>query len=64
MMPELMIDMTAILVPFAAACVGFVAVGFVALLSMIARSSRPNVRVDLGRALPTPRRSRRVAAPV
>jgi hypothetical protein len=65
MIPELMIDMTAVLVPFAAGCVGFVAVVFVWLLSaMIARRSRPKVRVDLGRALPTPRRSRRATAAV
>jgi len=63
MIPELMIDMTAVLVPFAAGCVGFVAIVFVGLLSsMIARRSRPTVRVDL--ALPTPRRSRRVTATV
>ena len=63
MIPELMIDMTAVLVPFAAGCVGFVAVVFVGLLSsMIARRSRPTVRLDLGRTLPTPRRSRRATA--
>jgi hypothetical protein len=64
MIPAQILDMTAVLVPFAAGCVGFVAVVFVGLLSsVIARRSRPNVRVDLGRTLPTPRRSRRATVP-
>ena len=65
MIPELMIDLTAVLIPFAAGCVGFVAVVFVWLLSgMIARRSRPTVRLDLGHSLPTSRRSRRATAAV
>jgi hypothetical protein len=58
-----MIDMTALLVPFAAGCAGFVTVVFVALLTaMISRRPRPSARVDLGRALPTPRRANRATA--
>jgi hypothetical protein len=61
MMPDLMIDMTALLVPFAAGCAGFVAVVFVALLgAVISRRPRQVVGVDRGRAVP--RRARRVTA--
>ena len=58
MMPDVMIDMTALLIPFAAGCAGFVAVVFVALLGgAISRDPRNSAGIDLGRALLRPRRA-------
>jgi hypothetical protein len=62
MPPNVMIDMTAVLIPFAAGCLGFVIVVFIALLSAMISRPRPSVRVDLGGALPTSRRAPRATA--
>jgi hypothetical protein len=63
MIPDVTFDMTGVLIPFAAGCVAFVGIVFVALLgAMISRHSRHSAGVDLGRALPRPRRSRRATA--
>jgi hypothetical protein len=59
MIPNVMVDMTPLLEPFGAGCVGFVTVVFVALFcAMVAR--HPHKSIHLRSALP--RRTRRAAA--